>query len=444
LETPARFRDLGNYRLVQRIGDGGMGTVYRAVHKRMGRAVAIKLLHRELCADRGIINRFFHEARAANTIRHPNVIEVYDFVDAGSDVYFVMELLQGADLHDTVYKEPRVMTRARIAGIVEQVSAALFATHARNIVHRDLKPENVFLTTRDGRVDFVKIFDFGVAKLDRPDGRSTVEGALLGTPEYMSPEQVRGDKVDGRADIYSLACVAYEMLTRRQAFGGGTQAEILARHVNGLPIPPRAIDPTIPEGAEEAILAALAPDPSARPQTARDFAEQFVRGCGRELDETGFSPPVKPRLGGTLTPLPSLGTGSGPISIRRRWSSPFVKPAVAAAVGVGLAVAIAAGIRADGGAARPGVGDGPGRTMPAATGVLAAPVHAPTGAAAHPALPALPTTSTTMTTRADPRSHRAPAIDRHANGRTTRARGRDQPLDSPARTIDPFARAARR
>src|SRR4051794_41175654 len=140
--------DLGNYRLAERIGDGGMGAVYRAVHRRLGRTVAIKLVQKELSSDRGIINRFFHEARAANTIRHEHVVEVYDFVEAGDDVYFVMEFLKGQDLHDVIHKGPKgsaPLDPQRAVSILEQIASALHATHARNIIHRDLKPENVFL-----------------------------------------------------------------------------------------------------------------------------------------------------------------------------------------------------------------------------------------------------------------------------------------------------------
>jgi len=303
--------DLGAYRLLERLGEGGMGAVYRAVHKRLGRMVAIKLLGKELSSDRGIINRFFHEARAANTIRHEHVIEVYDFVESGQDIYFVMEFLRGQDLHDAIHKSPKGAERpkepmepARAASILEQIASALHATHARNIVHRDLKPENVFLAEKDGRQDFVKIFDFGVAKLERTDGRSTIEGAVLGTPEYMSPEQARGGVVDGRSDLYSLGCIAYEMLTRRQIFGGGAQSEVLIRQLAQEPPPLRSFVPSIPTALEAAVLRALAKDPAERPQSAREFAESLARALGRDLEHSaGFraiSGPVAVR-----TPSPS-------------------------------------------------------------------------------------------------------------------------------------------
>src|SRR5437868_11433902 len=139
----ATTADLGSYRLLERLGEGGMGAVYRAVHRKLGRAVAIKILQRDLTSDRGMINRFFHEARAANTIRHENVIEVYDFVEDGENVYFVMELLRGRDLHDAIHQRAAALgpvPPADALRVLEQIAAGLHATHARGIVHRDLKP----------------------------------------------------------------------------------------------------------------------------------------------------------------------------------------------------------------------------------------------------------------------------------------------------------------
>jgi len=282
--------ELGSYRLLQRLGEGGMGAVYRAVHRKLGREVAIKVLQKDLTSDRGIINRFFHEARAANTIRHENVIEVYDFVEDGENVYFVMELLRGRDLHDTIHRRPAAqgpIEPARALFIIEQIAAGLHATHARDIVHRDLKPENIFLCHRHGVNDFVKIIDFGVAKLDRPDGLSTVAGAVLGTPEYIAPEQARGLNIDGRADIYSLGCIAYEMLTRHQVFGGGTRADVLTRQIKVDPPPLRRFVHDLPPALDAAVLQALAKDARARPATARVFAESLAAALERPLHDPG-------------------------------------------------------------------------------------------------------------------------------------------------------------
>jgi serine/threonine-protein kinase len=304
----AGVADLGSYRLIERLGDGGMGAVYRAVHRKLERAVAIKVLRKNLTSDRGIINRFFHEARAANTIRHEHVIEVYDFVEDGDNVYFVMELLRGRDLHDIIHSagggpiEP-----VRAAAILEQIASALHATHARDIIHRDLKPENVFLCEKDGQRDFVKVIDYGIAKLDRPDGRATVTGAVLGTPEYIAPEQARGLQIDGRADIYSLGCVAYEMLTRHQLFGGGTASEILIRQITMAPPPIRRFAPHVPEGLEAAIMKALAKNPADRPQTARLFAEELARAMERTLEDSSAF-----HSGGLLRSGSGLGAAPAP------------------------------------------------------------------------------------------------------------------------------------
>ncbi|MEA2699412.1 MAG: eukaryotic-like serine/threonine-protein kinase [Myxococcales bacterium] len=280
--------DIGSYRLIQRIGEGGMGAVYRAVHRKLGRTVAIKMLQRDLTAETGLINRFFHEARAANTVRHPHVIEVYDFVETGRDIYFVMEYLRGEDLHDAVHRRDSApMTIERAVLILEQIASGLHATHTRDIVHRDVKPENIFLAEKSGVRDFVKIFDFGVAKLDRPDGRMTVEGAVLGTPEYMSPEQARGQPIDGRSDIYSLGCVAYEMLTRQHVFRGRTQAEVLSAQIHKQPTALRQIAPIIPAALDDAVLRALAKSPADRPPTALAFAESLARAIGRGLTDSG-------------------------------------------------------------------------------------------------------------------------------------------------------------
>jgi eukaryotic-like serine/threonine-protein kinase len=344
---------LGGFRLVERLGDGGMGAVYRAVHERLGRVVAIKLLHRDLTTDRGLVGRFFAEARAANTIRHEHVVEVYDFVEATDDVYFVMEYLKGHDLHDEIHRHGRGaagLPPARAVAILEQIAAALHATHARNIVHRDLKPENVFLAARDGQTDFVKIFDFGVAKLDRPDGRATVEGAILGTPEYMAPEQAAGRTIDGRADLYSLGCIAYEMLTRRQIFGGGLQSDVLVRQMTVMPPPVRAHAPGVPAALDAAIMRALAKDPAKRPQTARAFAESLVRALGRELTSpAAFRERTRP------TPL-ALATLQPPAAARRREGPPLWRAlALGAAVLTLLTGAVVAAKRRSTGArdARP-------------------------------------------------------------------------------------------
>jgi tRNA A-37 threonylcarbamoyl transferase component Bud32 len=472
---------LGNYRLVERLGEGGMGAVYRAVHSKLGRTVAIKVLQKDLTSDRGIINRFFHEARAANTIRHDHVIEVYDFVEKGEDVYFVMEYLKGHDLHDAVHRggAGRPMDPQRAVAILEQIASALYATHAHNIVHRDLKPENVFLTERDGVSDFVKLFDFGIAKLDRPDGRMTVEGAVLGTPEYMSPEQARGLAVDGRSDLYSLGCIAYEMLTRHQVFGGGGQTDILTRQINFAPPPMNRFASDVPPELEAIVMRMLAKDPGDRPQSALAFAEGIARAMGRSLEDSSWYH----SWGQARTATPSKVATPPALVLRRTarrtgWKSIALGTVMATV----LTAAVVMGKRQPPSSAaqvpRGEVGrQAPGAPPVAAPNVAAPPVAAPDVTVVLQSAPSgaeildesgkrigvtpydlvvspggaqnvgfrkagykpverrfTPRTDTTISVHLDPEPHRA------ARGREgKRHRKPRSTLDSMARTIDPFA-----
>ena len=191
---------------------------------------------------------------------------------------------------------------------------ALQASHARKIVHRDLKPENIFLTNKGGRADFVKLLDFGVAKLERPEGRLTREGIALGTPEYMAPEQARGADVDARTDVYAVGCIAYEMLTGRTVFHGATPGETMIKQVREAPRPPRELNPTVPEALEQVVLRCLSKPPKARP-AERDGAGpgavhvggQRVRQQRRVHDLEGLGRPQQHQHGGDAG-----GHGAGP------------------------------------------------------------------------------------------------------------------------------------
>jgi serine/threonine protein kinase len=279
---------LGAYRLIERLAVGGMGAVYRALHEKSGRSVAIKLLHQSLRNEVVSVSRFFHEARAVNTIRHPNVVEVYDLSGEGEDVYMVLELLRGKDLRTLLGEQASGCLPAdRVVAILEQVCGALQASHARKIVHRDLKPENIFLTNKGGRADFVKLLDFGVAKLERPEGRLTREGIALGTPEYMAPEQARGADVDARTDVYAVGCIAYEMLTGRTVFHGATPGETMIKQVREAPRPPRELNPTVPESLEQVVLRCLSKAPKTRPESAMALAQELCASVGTEFDSSG-------------------------------------------------------------------------------------------------------------------------------------------------------------
>ena len=203
---------LGPYVLESMIGEGTMGRVYQARHQRLGRMVALKVLHPHLIQDKALVARFLQEARLVNQINHPHIVEVHDFIEElfPERVYGVMELLRGKTL--AVMLAERAPTIAEVCAIGKQIADALHAAHRVDVVHRDLKPDNIFLTSREGRPDSVKVLDFGVAKLlQGGDLRvaDTQAGVMVGTPRYMAPEQAAGLEVDARTDIYALGTILY-------------------------------------------------------------------------------------------------------------------------------------------------------------------------------------------------------------------------------------------
>ncbi|MCC7073939.1 MAG: serine/threonine protein kinase [Deltaproteobacteria bacterium] len=263
---------VGGYRLVDRLGKGGMGVVYRAEHQRLGKKVAIKMLRPDLVADRALVQRFFDEARAATRIGHDGIVEIFDFIEEGEQRCYVMELLEGHAVSAELDNKP--MPPERVVTIGVQVASALAAAHDAGVIHRDLKPDNVFLRkSSDGGVK-VKLLDFGIAKLKESDdaGASlTQTGVVLGTPAYMSPEQLEGLKIDARSDIYALGVLLYEMATGMRPFRGRTVAEVVLKHVRDAPVPPsQAGGVPLPFALETTILACLEKDRERRPQTMKD------------------------------------------------------------------------------------------------------------------------------------------------------------------------------
>jgi serine/threonine-protein kinase len=264
---------IGNYRLLRVVGEGGVGTVYEAEHVRLGRKMAIKLLHSDVVTSE-TVTRFFNEARAVNEIRHPNIIEVEDFVTAPSgEHYMVMELLVGEDLRAAIGKHGR-LDPARVASIGQQVASALGAVHKVGIVHRDLKPDNIFLMQQEGR-EVAKLLDFGVAKFMNDQEGVTRAGMTMGTPAYMAPEQIitgREDDVGSGSDIYALGMVLYEALTGTPAFHGAATAQILRAHCFEAVEPPskRRGEP-IPAVLEAAIMKCLEKERANRFATADEL-----------------------------------------------------------------------------------------------------------------------------------------------------------------------------
>jgi serine/threonine-protein kinase len=277
-------RSIGNYKIVRVLGEGGMGTVYLAEHPMIGKRVAVKMLRPDLGTDPGLVSRFFQEAKAVNEIRHPNIVDISDFGHTSDGiVYFVMELMEGQSLRDRISASGPMPLDQAVA-FVRQVVDALAAAHRMGIVHRDLKPDNIFLVT-DAQVPGgfrAKLFDFGVAKLlgdkQKQVGHKTIDGAVVGTPFYMSPEQALCQDVGAAADIYAMGVVMYEMVTGKVPF----QSEQLVLLLNAIlkqPAPPPSrIRPDTPPWLDRLILRCLEKDPEARPRSMEDVSAILAAG----------------------------------------------------------------------------------------------------------------------------------------------------------------------
>src|SRR5277367_1663435 len=277
----------GKYTVVRLIGEGGMGAVYEG-EQQLGtakRKVAVKTLHPHLSRDPKIKARFEREVGTIAELEHPNTIQVYDFGTTPEGIlYIVIEFLHGKSLADQLEKQG-AMAPERVVNILEQVCGSLEEAHGRGIVHRDLKPDNVVLVERAGRKDFVKVLDFGIAKRskeeDKDEQKLTQQGMVLGTPPYMSPEQFTGKPIDSRSDIYSLAVMAYEMLTGTLPFRAETAWEWATQHMTAAPIPIESLAEGMraPESMRAAIRKALAKNPDDRFQTVSDFEAAFSGGA---------------------------------------------------------------------------------------------------------------------------------------------------------------------
>jgi serine/threonine-protein kinase len=255
----------GRYRILKTLGEGGMGTVFLAEHALIKRRVAVKLLHPELAADADVVERFMNEARAAGTLGHPNIVESTDMGFTAERVpYIVFEFLEGALLTDEIYRVGGFTVR-RAVRIAQQIASALHAAHSANIVHRDLKSDNVFLTDKDDALDHVKVLDFGISRFLEAEDEKTRRGVVMGTPEFMSPEQITSpDQVDRRTDVYALGVILYEMLTARRPFSSDEDPRALLTRIVSSPPPPLGRD-DVPHALNELILnRMLAKDPADR------------------------------------------------------------------------------------------------------------------------------------------------------------------------------------
>ena len=277
---------LGNYQLMRLLGEGAMGRVFFARHVKLGRPVALKVLRAEHTRNSGLIQRFFQEAKAVNQVNQENIVEIDDFVEevgpgGHKRVYCVMELLEGENLTGVMASGPLPIHRA--VRLVRQVCRALAAAHEVGVIHRDIKPDNLLVLDRPGRPDFVKVLDFGVAKLIIPFGEtpltSTVEGAIVGTPAYMSPEQASGSDADGRSDLYAVGTVLYEMLCGHPPFQGPTFGQLVAQVIAYPPPPLPTVTPRgepIPAALRAVVLKCLEKDREARFSGMRELDDALA------------------------------------------------------------------------------------------------------------------------------------------------------------------------
>ena len=318
------------YRVISKLGEGGMGVVYLAEHVFIEKRVAVKILSEDFARKADLVARFMQEAKAASKIGHENIVDITDFGETASgSVFFAMEFLDGMDLAGHI-RSGGAMPFARAKSIMNQICRALGAAHAKGIIHRDMKPENVYLVTREGKPDFVKILDFGIAKmsaLDEGGSRLTRTGMIFGTPEYMSPEQAKGDKPDHRVDIYAAGCILYEMLTGDVPFHAETFMGVLTKHMFENPEPPSQRNPAVhvPPDVEAVCLKALAKDRDQRFQTMKELAVALESCAGGDLSQAWGNEPSGPLS--TREPSQAFrvasGTAVGP-AVSRTASQPEV------------------------------------------------------------------------------------------------------------------------
>jgi len=294
-----------------------MGVVYRGEHTVLGRPAAIKFLNADLAENEELVSRFFTEARAVNGIRHPNIVDITDFGQRGNRHYYVMEFLDGQTLLERLTLEGRTDLESTVR-IGTQVAAALAAAHDKGIVHRDLKPDNIYICNHPDYPDYVKVFDFGIAKLIEKtpvDTHQTRAGYVLGTPLYMSPEQCTGEEsLDHRSDVYSLGIVLYQMITGVVPFNAPTIAGIVKGHISEEPAPPTSHNESIPPALEELILGALAKDPDERIPDMRTM-RSMLEACDP---------------GGSAVELEPITVDLAPVSSGRRYRTRASAPPPAA------------------------------------------------------------------------------------------------------------------
>jgi len=299
----------GRYRILRKLGSGGMANVYLAEDEDLGRRVAIKILNDRYASDESFIERFRREAKSAASLSHPNIVSIYDRGEAEGTYYIAMEVIEGRSLKELILTRGALPVHQAVAYARQLLEALRFA-HRHGIIHRDIKPHNVLVSadergkSQDSRL---KVTDFGIAR--HGASQMTEAGSIMGTAQYLSPEQARGAPVTAASDLYSAGIVLYEMLTGKVPFGGESAIEIAMKHVNELPRPPSQLRSEIPPELDQIVLRALAKEPEDRYQTAEDFIEDLERveaglPISRETSEAATALLAAPLTGGTTEVLP--------------------------------------------------------------------------------------------------------------------------------------------
>jgi serine/threonine-protein kinase len=323
---------IGNYKIEQKLGEGGMGAVYKGVDMMLEREVAIKALRPELASQTQVVERFRSEAVTLAKLNHPNIATLYNFFRQGDEFYMVLEFVRGTTL-DQIISERGAMPAEQAVPLFCKVLDGIDHAHEMGIVHRDIKPANMMLTDKGA----LKVLDFGIARI-LGTARMTKAGHLIGTIEYMAPEQVKGLETDARSDIYSLGMLLYEMLTGRVPFDIQNEFELMKAQIEQMPVPPRQINPGIPPEVEGAIMRAIAKDPIERYQTAGDFRAVLLSagfastGALNSVTADRNNPYATQRLSNPSLqttpdiPRPSIPPAGDPLKETRIGTSPVSAP----------------------------------------------------------------------------------------------------------------------
>ncbi len=321
----------GRYRIRGQIGEGGMATVYTAIDERLDRRVAIKIMHAKLAEDKDLRQRFLLEAKTLSSFDHPNIIRIFDYSgDQSDDLWIVTEILQGYNLSQFVRRFPNSLINPILACfIVDEVCSALSYAHGKGIFHRDVKPENIFIL-RDGRV---KLMDFGIAK-DINRGNITMTGAFMGSPSYMSPEQIRGTYVDARSDIYSLSIMFYEIVTGKLPFPGSNPSQVINKIMLGKYLEPGIVAPWLPEPITRIIVQGMSNDPALRFSAVEHLRQQLKsylasQGFSDSSKELGLFFKIRPEYEkklAALVPIPHDSKIQDPLRKISRTSSKLHGP----------------------------------------------------------------------------------------------------------------------